>query len=382
MKYKIAKEFPDDIIFEEAYPCISLYQPTHRYSPDNKKDPILYKDLLRNIEGILVERNRKNDIDNLMEPFYKIGQDKDFWNNTLDGMAVLANPHKCIVYRLNIPVNELSVVSDSFHIKPLIRFYQSMDRFQLLGLSQNDFTLYEGNRYGVDSIELDPGTPVTMKEVLGEEHPGSYTTHGTYGKADGAAMYHGHGGKKDAMETDIERFFRYVDRFVLDNYSKISGLPLVLAALDKHHGLFRKISRNPYLVPEGIRGSYKSLKRSEIAGKAWKVMEPFYLEKIQDLVDDFQDKRASLLGSQDLKQVSLAAVEGRVDTVLIDGEKMIPGRIDNTTGDIGFGNIKDPELDDILDDLAELVMRKKGQVVVLPKDKMPYKTGIAAIYRY
>jgi hypothetical protein len=111
-------------------------------------------------------------------------------------------------------------------------------------------------------------------------------------------------------------------------------------------------------------------------------MEPFYLKNIQELVDNFKDKKASLLGSQDLKQVSLAAVEGRVDTVLIDAEKMIPGRIDYTTGDIEFGNIKDPELDDILDDLAELVMRKNGQVVVLPKDKMPCKTGIAAIYRY
>ena len=120
MVYKIAKGFPEDIIFEELYPCISLYQPTHRYSPVNKKDPILFKDLVREIENSLVEKYRKNDLDNLMEPFYQIGQDKGFWNSTLEGLAILANPRGCIVYNLNTSVKALSVISDSFHIKPLM----------------------------------------------------------------------------------------------------------------------------------------------------------------------------------------------------------------------------------------------------------------------
>jgi hypothetical protein len=382
MNYEIANEFPDDIIFEESYPCVSLYQPTHRYSPENKKDPILYKDLVREIEKMLEERCRKKDLKSLMKPFYQLKEDKDFWNNTLNGLAILANPGKCVVYKLNKAVQGLYFVSDSFYIKPLIRFYQSGDRFHLLGLSQSDFALYEGNRYGIEKTEIDPGTPTTIEEILGEKHTDSYLTHGTYGKANGASMYHGHGGKKDSMENDIRRFFRHVDRFVLDNYSKILKLPLILVSLAEHHGMFKKISRNPYLVSQGLMDSYKSFKKWKMAGKAWQAMKPYYLKRIKDLSDSFRDAKANLLGSDDLEEVSKATVGGRVGTIMLEADKMIPGKIYYATGKIEFENIKNPDLDDILDNLAKLVIRKKGEVVILSKEKMPSETGIAAIYRY
>ena len=35
-----------------------------------------------------------------------------------------------------------------------------------------------------------------------------------------------------------------------------------------------------------------------------------------------------------------------------------------------------------LDDLAELVLRRKGTVVVVPRERMPTTTGLAAIYRF
>ena len=226
MLFEIAKDFPDGIIFEEQGPCISLYQPTYRYSPENKKDPIVFKNLIREIENSLKQKYQKNDIDSVMKPFYQIEEDKNFWNKTLDGLAILANQNRCIVYKLPRQVKELAVVADSFHIKPLIRFFQSVEKYQLLGLSRNEFTLYQGNRYGYQEIEMMAGTPRTMIEVLGEEHTDAYQAHGSFGEADGTGMYYGHGGKKVEIDKDTEKFFRYVDRFVFENYSKLSELPL------------------------------------------------------------------------------------------------------------------------------------------------------------
>ncbi|MFC2159988.1 hypothetical protein ACFLQS_04665 [Actinomycetota bacterium] len=53
MMYEIVREFPNGIFFEESNPCISLYQPTHRFSPENKQDPIVFKNLIREIENSL-----------------------------------------------------------------------------------------------------------------------------------------------------------------------------------------------------------------------------------------------------------------------------------------------------------------------------------------
>jgi len=39
-------------------------------------------------------------------------------------------------------------------------------------------------------------------------------------------------------------------------------------------------------------------------------------------------------------------------------------------------------VDDVLDDLGELVRMRNGAVVVVPADRMPTETGVAAIYRF
>jgi predicted NBD/HSP70 family sugar kinase len=42
----------------------------------------------------------------------------------------------------------------------------------------------------------------------------------------------------------------------------------------------------------------------------------------------------------------------------------------------------DPHVDDLLDDLGELVEKMGGRVLVIPAERMPAHTGLAAIYRY
>jgi hypothetical protein len=95
----------------------------------------------------------------LLEPFEALANDHDFWNHTHDGLAVLGGPGLFHVFRLQRPVAELAVVADSFHTKPLRRFLQSVDRYQVLGLSLRTIQLFEGNRDALDEIDLGPGSP-------------------------------------------------------------------------------------------------------------------------------------------------------------------------------------------------------------------------------
>ena len=76
------------------------------------------------------------------------------------------------------------------------------------------------------------------------------------------------------------------------------------------------------------------------------------------------------------------AASGRVATLLIEADRHIPGRLDPATGAIEFDDLADPEVDDLLDDVAEAVLRTGGEVVVVPAERMPTQTGIAAIYRF
>lgn len=382
MLYEIVSDFPNEIIYEKEGPFISLYQPTHRHRPENKQDIIRFKNLAQNIENSLKQKYAEKEISLLMKPFNELAENKLFWNHTTDGLAILASKRKCVVYKLQRPVKELAVVSDSFHIKPLIRNFQSADRYHLLGLNRKTFSLYEGNRYGFEEIELDSDIPRTVQEVLGDEYREPYLSPGAYGGTSGPAMYHGHGGRKDEIDKDIERYFRYIDRFILENYSQPSKIPLILVTLDEYHGIFRNISHNPFLMEKGIKIAYDTLTMDELREAAWEVIEPFYLEKTNKLLERYELERSKFLGSEDLAQIARAALENRVDTLLIEADRIKPGKINWETGELERGDLEDLDLHDILDDLAQMVFKNKGQVVVLPKERMPSTTGAVAIYRF
>ncbi len=380
--YRTAKDFPDDIVFSEAKTCISLYQPTHRFAPENQKDAIVFKQLLQQIEDSLEPSLSKEDVKSIMEPLHTLKEDVPFWQNTMDGLAVLVTQDDCVVYLLNTPVESAAIVAESFHLKPLIRYFQSAHPCHLLGLSSTHFSLYEGNRYGIKELEIDADIPRSMEEVLGEEHPEGFLTHGRYGGSDGVATFHGHGGRKDAIDKDIEKFFRYVDHTVLEHYSRPMKLPLILVSLTEHQSMFRKVSSNSYLVADGIESSCESIDLIQLADQAWKLMEPIYQEKELESIDRYQNAKSNHTASDRRIDVARAAFEGRIATLLVEADKSIPGKFNTESGKLEFGSTDNPERGDLIDQIVNTVWKHKGEVIVLPMDRMPTETGLAAIFRF
>jgi len=378
------KDIEAGILERCAPPCLSLYQPTHRHYPENQQDPIRFGNLVKLLEESLRQKYPTQESTLLLEPFLALADDRDFWNHALDGLAVLAAAGMFRVYRLQRSVAELTVVADSFHTKPLMRIRQSADRYQILGLSSHAITLYEGNRDVLDAIELAQGIPRTMTEALGAELTEPHMTVASYGGVGGSSspMHHGHGGKEADAAIDDERFFRAIDRGILEHHSQPAGLPLILATLPEHRQLFHEVSHNPFLIDEGIDSNPEALSIDELRTRAWQVFEPRYLAQLDALIEQFGNARPHDLGHDELAQVAKAAVDGRVATLLIEANRQIPGRIDAATGAITLGDLANPQIDDVLDDLGALVLKAGGKVVIIPTERMPTKTGVAALYRY
>ncbi len=288
------------------------------------------------------------------------------------------------VFQIQRTVAEMAVVADSFHTKPLRRYLQSVGRHQVLGLSLGRIQLFEGSRDVFDEIDPAPGVPRTMTEALGDEVTDPHSTVASYGGAGRAStpMHHGQGGKQDEVETDAERFFRAIDRAVLEHHSRPSGLPLILAALPEHHHLFRRVSHNPFLVAEGLTINPGAMPLDELRERAWQVVEPQHQVRLDALTDEFAAAKSKGLGSDDLVKVAQAAAEGRVATLLVESERQIPGRLDAATGRVELDDLSHPQVDDLLDDLGELVEKMGGRVMVIPAGQMPGRKGLAATYRY
>ena len=145
--------------------------------------------------------------------------------------------------------------------------------------------------------------------------------------------------------------------------------------------MFKKVSNNPFLLTEGIKGSYNSLSTEQLTAKAWKVAEPFWATQTQKTVSAFARAKVNETGSDNLAQIAKAILENRVETLFVEAFKVWPGTVNQKTGEIEPEDL-DNLTPDILDDLTEMTLKRKGEVLVLPKDQMPGDTGVAAIYRY
>jgi hypothetical protein len=277
------------------------------------------------------------------------------------------------------------MVADSFHVKPLLRIVQSADRYHVLALNRKEVKLYEGNRDALGQVELNR-VPSTVTAALGEELTEPYQGFhgvGPYHAARGnAGIRHGRGNKKDDVDLDMERFFRVVDRGILEHHSRPTGLPLILAGLPQNVAGFRAVTHNPQILDAAIELDPDSLSLDELRMHAWRNVEPIYLQRLAELTDSYRLNRTRGLGAEDPATIAEAAVRGRVGTLLIDAERFVPGRIDDVTGQIERRSLDDPEADDVIDDLAETVVRMKGEAIVVPSQRMPSTTGVAAIYRF
>jgi hypothetical protein len=379
----LAHDYATGLFRDRQPPCLSLYQATHRHHPSNRQDPIRFRNQVKVLEESLLREHPKREVESLLEPFHRLGDDEEFWIHTREGLAALGARGFFRVYRLQRPVTDLVLVSDSFHTKPLMRILQSADRYQILGLNRQRIRLFEGNRDRLDEIAPASDVPTTIEDALGREHTEPHLGVYSYGTGRrGPAMHHGHGGKKDDVDLDAERFFRAVDRAVYEKHSRPSGLPLLLAALPEYHKLFHEVSHNPHLMKTGLEVNSEALDLEGLRARAWEVVLPQYLERLGGLVEAFGAAKGTGKGTDDIASAAVAAAEGRIRTLLVDADQQVPGRMDVTTGAIELGGAGEAGVDDLLDDIGELVLRRGGEVVVVPHERMPADTGLAATFLY
>ncbi|MCK9469442.1 MAG: hypothetical protein WCX90_10320 [Thiohalomonadaceae bacterium] len=379
----LAQDYPAILSDSHESPCLSLYQPTHRQHPDNAQDSIRFRNLVKMMEESLRQKYPKREIKSLLQPFEALAENRAFWNHTTVGLAILSAPGMFRVYRLPRPVAELVVVADSFHTKPLMRIAQSADHYHVLALSRSSFKIYAGNRDSLNEMLPIEGVPQTAAELLGieaDEREGAHRAYG-HGPAGGAAR-HGTDVKQDAISRDTDNFFRSVDQAVLQHCSQPSGMRLILAALPEHHHRFRSISHNPFLMKEAIDVHPDDLSLDALRERAWQLVQPYYLERLAGFVDAYGKAAANGQGSDELDELAKAAIAGRIATLLIEADRLIPGSINVTNGTITAGDLDHPEVDDVLDDLGEHVLKNGGEVVIVPAERMPTKSGAAAIYRF
>ena len=388
MNRLLDRETMSQLLAKREAPCLSLYQPTHRSFPERQQDPIRFKHLVRELEDSLKQQGRGDQAKALLKPFQDLMNDPDFWNSNRDGLAVFGAVDYFEVFRLQRSVPELAVANDRMHLKPLLRIAQSADRYQILAITLNSVRLFEGNRDGIDEVRLGDGVPKTLEEALGRDltekgqtgFPQGYSRASERG--DPMQVESGGAGRQDEIDRDRERFFREVDRAILEHHSRKSRLPLILAALPEHQFHFRKLSHNEFMLSEGIESDASLLSHDELRQKSWMVMQPRYLKRLEGFINQYGVSHGQGLATDQLEQIGQATLEGRVATLLVEAERQIPGVVDKQQGKAVAVEDDTATTPDLLDELTIWTLEQGGEVIAVPTERMPTQSGAAAIYRY
>lgn len=113
MSNLISHEAITELLAFDGQPCLSIYQSTHRHPPENQQNAIRFRQLVKQLASSL-QRHTTADASRLLEPFEALGQNAEFWDQSLDGLAVMGGEGLFRVYKLQRPVPELAMVEDSF----------------------------------------------------------------------------------------------------------------------------------------------------------------------------------------------------------------------------------------------------------------------------
>ncbi|MFM1801024.1 MAG: hypothetical protein RJA81_376 [Planctomycetota bacterium] len=353
---------------------VSLFMTTAMTYPESEKNPIIFKDLLKQLENELASHFSGRDFKPILSQFQKFQTEDEFWKTRTSGLAMFLNGNGLKVFDVPRPVPDTVIVAESFHLKPIFRVLQTTDRFHILTIDRTTAHIFEANRDTILPINRKDMPKNSKEHDLGARTTVSEQHFSGFGRSTVTL----HDTEEKSHDSD---FFKEVDRFVQKFISNHDPLPLVLVGLSEHQGTFRKVSNNPHLASEGVASGPSGLSARELKDKAFAVVEKIQHQFVKGMIDQVEQASAHGRGSTDLAEIARAAISGRVGSLLVDADRIIPGKL-LENGEIQMAQLSDPQVDDLLDDLMEKVFQAEGDIHVLPSGIMPFDSGVAAVFRY
>lgn len=360
-------------------PCVSIYMPTHRHHPAKEQDPIRFKNALKEAERLLSDRNSPAAISALLGPVAALPNDA-FWRHQADGLAILRSPDVLEEFRIPLSVPELVVVAESFHVRPLIRSLNTNVRYFLIALSQNGVEVFQGSADSLTRVEM-LGLPGNMVEFASRRRGRRALSTHSVGAGSGLRRIHASGGREASVKDDLVSYFRAVDRAV-GCALRHEPVPVFLAGVEYYVAIYRDVSRLKGLASGAVHGSPDAMTPEELHSRAWPVAEVVLRDNQERALEKYRRAEHRGRSTDRLEDIVKQARRGRVRRLFVALGVRVWGTVDPATGRVHRTDVQQGSHDDdVLDDIAEAVFMYGGEVITLPRDRMPNAQEVAAELR-
>ena len=273
----LSKDELKTLMSKQKGPCISLFMPAYRTGAEIQQNQIRFRNLLRQAEEKLIANGyRAPEAKALLEPAQGLSGNIPFWRQQSGGLAIFISSDIFRHYGLPINFEELIVVSDRFHVKPLLPALSGDGRYYILTLSQKGSRLYEGTKQNIREIQLET-IPKNLAEALQyDELERQIRFHrGTQRGGERGSMMSGGGAELDDAKENISKYFRQINKGLHD-LLRDERVPLVLAGVDYLFPIYREVNTYPYLMQDGIPGNPKATSIDQLHKLAIDIMSPYF----------------------------------------------------------------------------------------------------------
>jgi hypothetical protein len=365
---------------------VSMYIPTHRKGEEVNEgnDVLQYKSMLKEVEGRLNENAlSEKQIDKYLGEAYSLIDDKDFWHQQSETLAVFIGKNIFEKYKLPIRTEAMFHVGPNFYIKPLIPLFNENGQFYMLTLSKEMVKLFYCSRFSMSEVPLKKVAPVTQKEALKWDNPERSVQHHYGDKAAQSPIYHGHGKTKDVEMTDLERFFDKVDKGLLELLEE-RQIPLILVGLDHEVGSYKNVSHYPALVDEFVSANPNSKTFKELHRQAYEKVQSYLNVKKERAIERFHKLAGTEKTTTSLDKIIRASHFKEVDAVFLSRHKEdMWGKFDPKKDNLEIHDNFEAGDEKLLNKTSIETLKNGGNVYLVDDDQMPAEdTPAAALLRF
>jgi Bacterial archaeo-eukaryotic release factor family 11 len=357
----------DQLLVSREPSSVSIYVPTDPAS-DGTAERIEFRNLAAEAVGQLraVEAPAA-DVAMIEEELAALGEDQEFWLYQARSLAVFATPQSTRTFRLANRLVAIVEVSDRFHVKPLLRAQTFPQAAFVLALAQGSVRLVEVEPDIPPSEVRVPDLPTDVASATGRA---SITDRSPVRRIQGS----------EGQKVRMRSYARQIDQALRPILNGLD-VPLILAAGEPLVSVFRSVNSYPHLVEATIAGNPETASDADLAAAARLVLDELYAAELSRLKEVFGLRVGQGRANSDIAEVARAATYGAVDTLLVDIDAVVPGSVDEETGEVRFGETG-ADTYGVVDEIARRVWLTGGRVLAVRADDIPGDTEVAALLRY
>lgn len=356
------KKLLQELGAEVSNPCVTVSLNTHRTHPDNAKDEIVIKNLLKEAEDRVVKEFDKREVAELLNKISTVQSEINV-NYNLDSLHLFLSNNTKEIVKTPWPLHQNKVhISQTFAIRPLIKTISRSEPYLIMLLSRSGVHLYEAINDGI------------TQEVKNEDFPFSENTH-TTSLPDR---------KSDSVHLDdlVREYFNKIDKALVKVYIE-TDLNCVVVCTTDNYSQLTQVADRPNIYLGYVAIDYNNSAPHQIVQQTWKLMEKLQQQHNAEGIEEVKEAVSSGNVLTDLQEIYQAAIDGRGDLLIVHQDFAQPVLM---TGERTFDLIKDSTtpgaIDDITSNIAWAVLEKKGRTIFTTQDEIKEIGEIVLKTRY